>query len=476
MLFVLFVNLLIKAVWIFLIDRNVQIRTGYEQYGSYQAFFNLGLIFQILLDFGLTQYSSKKIAAHHTRIRYLFSSMLWLRMILGVVYLVTVFAFAWMLGYRQAQLYLLSGVLVIQLLNSMLVFVRSNIAALQYFKTDGVLAVVDRLLMILVCGSLLVLPQVAGGFRIEWFVWTQIGSYFVALLVAFIVLIRIAPSKIHFYFRPGLFRSVARESMPYALLVLLMSVYMRSDTVMIERLCGAQGKYQAGLYASAFRLLDVCNIFGLMFAGVLLPVFSGMIARKEAVAPLLRLAVNIMMPVAFTASVIASFWNADIMNMLYHKGMHAGDGMLFAVLMWAFPPYCLMYIYSTLLTANGSTRQLNAISAFIVVLNLSLHYLLIRHFLALGAAWTVLITEWLVAACVIIAAHRTFALPHNLRWIATHLLFLGTLAALAAVVRQFIPQSLLAIAVTLVFSVLLLFVFRFWTISSLKALMSRRDA
>lgn len=473
-LFVLVVNLLIKAVWIFFIDRTVQLRTGYEQYGSYQALFNLGLIFQILLDFGLTQYASKKIAAQPTRIRYLFSSMFWLRMILGVSYWLIVFGFAYILGYRDRQLYLLSGVLGIQFLNSMLVFLRSNVAALQYFKTDGVLAVVDRVLMILLCGSLLAFPAVFGAFRIEWFVWSQVACYFVAVVLAFAVLLRLSPAGIHFYFRPGLFKSVLKESMPFALLVLLMSVYMRSDSVMIERLGGADGTYQAGLYASAFRLLDVCNIFGLMFAGVLLPVFAGMLARKEPVAPIVRLSVNIMLPLSFIVAVIAIFWGNDLMQLLYHKN-DSRQGVLFALLMWTFPPYCLMYIYSTLLTANGNLRRLNSLSAGIVVLNLSLHYFLIREYQAIGAAFTVLICEWLIAGAVILSAHRIFSLPHNFRWLATHILFVCSLLFSGFLCHKFVAVPMMAIACMLTISALLLFAFRFWTLASLKALLRSRE-
>ena len=88
--FVLAVNILVKAVWIFLIDRNVQIRVGYEAYGAFQALFNLGMIFQILLDFGLTQYTSKQIAADHNRIADLFSSMFWARVLLSGLYMVIV--------------------------------------------------------------------------------------------------------------------------------------------------------------------------------------------------------------------------------------------------------------------------------------------------------------------------------------------------------------------------------------------------
>lgn len=472
--FVLAVNILVKAVWIFLIDRNVQIRVGYESYGAFQALFNLGMIFQILLDFGLTQYTSKEIAADHNRIAELFSSMFWARILLSGLYMIIVLSIALGIGYDTSQITLLVAVLGILAFNSMLAFVRSNVAALHYFKIDGVLAVVDRLLMIFVCGALLLLPRFAHDFKIEWFVYSQIACYAAAVLIAFIVLFKISPVAIHFTFKPQIIKKVVVQSAPFALLVFLMSIYMRADSVMIERLCGNEGKMQAGIYASAFRLLDVANIFGIMFAGMLMPIFSRMFAQQENIAPTVRTSVNIMMPLSFVVAVSAMFFGNDVMQFLYHKASAAGDGKIFALLMWSFPAYCLMYIYSTLLTAKGNIHLLNKISAVIVAVNLLLHYVLITQFQAVGAAITVVITEWLVAALVIYFAHRQCSLPHNYKWLAMHFGFVMTVLLLGYTITLLPLGWMTQLGILLMGSLFLLFVFRFWSWANIKELLGRK--
>jgi O-antigen/teichoic acid export membrane protein len=475
LVFVLAVNILVKAVWIFLIDRNVQIRVGYESYGAFQALFNLGMIFQIVLDFGLTQYTSREIASNPNRIGAIFSSMLWARILLSIVYSVVVVAVAFLLDYQMEQIVLLIAVLGILSLNSMLVFLRSNVAALHFFKTDGVLAVIDRLLMIVVCGALLIIPSWAKNFRIEWFVWSQIACYALAVVIAFFVLFRLTPVPIHFSFKSKVILKVLKQSAPYALLVFLMSIYMRSDSVMIERLCGDEGKMQAGIYASAFRLLDVANIFGVMFAGMLMPIFSKMFAQKENIAATVRTSVNIMMPLSFITAIVALFYGNEIMELLYHKSSTQNDGKIFSLLMWSFPAYCLMYIYSTLLTAKGSIALLNKLSVFIVIVNLSLHYLLIPQFKAIGAAYTVLVSEWLVAVLVILYAHRQCSLPHNYRWLMGHLGFVLCLLAAAFFSYSLIMEWTTRIVILIVVSFLLLFLFRFWSIQSVKELLQRKQ-
>ena len=61
-LLLILLNVLVKPVWILLIDRNVQLLTGHETYGLYNALMNLSLIFSILLDMGITNYNNKRIA------------------------------------------------------------------------------------------------------------------------------------------------------------------------------------------------------------------------------------------------------------------------------------------------------------------------------------------------------------------------------------------------------------------------------
>ncbi len=475
LVFILLVNILVKTIWIFFIDRNVQLQVGYASYGAFQALFNLGLIFQILLDFGLSQCNSKEIATDPKRIRVLFSSMFWTKLILILVYTMIVLSVAYLLGYSGIQIKLLLAVLAIHSLNAMATFLRSNIAAMHYFRTDGVLAVVDRLLMIIVCGALLILPQFTQQFKIEWFVASQIASYFLAAVIAFFVLLKLSPVAIHFSFRPKMIKKILKHSAPYALLVFLMSIYMRSDVVMIERLCGTAGKLEAGIYISAFRLLDVANIFGLMFAGMLLPIFAKMIAQKESLNEIIKTSVNIMLPISFAVAVFALFFGTEIMQLLYHKESNAQDGKILGVLLSSFPAFCLMYIYSTLLTANGSMRMLNKISLFIVCVNLILHYLLISSYQSMGAACGVLATEWLVALLVIVAAHKIFALPHNYKWLFSHIGFIIALLIFATILHFSHLDWFFQFAILFICTLVLLFTFRFWSVATFKELISRKD-
>jgi O-antigen/teichoic acid export membrane protein len=479
-LFIIAVNVLVKPIWVLFIDRTVQITVNPASFGTYQALFSLGIIFQTLLDFGISNYNSRTISQNPERLPELFPAMLSARLALMVVYMIVAYSFGYLLGYRGWELLMLLGVLLIHSLNALVSFVRSNVSALHRFKTDALLSVTDRLLMIIVCGFLLLYPPTARIFKIQWFVITQIVCYFIAAVAGYVVLRRIGKVKLRFSFNLTEIAGIMRSSFPYALLIFLMSVYNRADAVMIERMC-ADGKIQAGIWVAAFRLLDMANIFGLMFATMLLPVFGRMLSQKADVQPIVKLCVNMMLPFSVMVAVAGVFFGEDIMYLLYHKSdlyqSHAWHyRIVFSGLMLSFPAWCLMYVYSTLLTANGSLKTLNIIAFAGVLFNLSLNYYLVPRYKAFGGAITSLATQSALALVFIVYAVRILKLPLNVKWVMAHLGY----TALVAILGYGLVHSLDALGKPvqlILFGAMcagLMFVFRFVSINNLKQLANKK--
>ncbi len=477
-LFVIAVNILVKPIWVFFIDRNVQNTVMGGSYGTYQALLSLSIIFQIVLDFGITSYNTRTVAQNPDKLQTLFPSMLSARVVLILVYMLLALSLGWILGYRGAELTLLVGVLLIQALNALVSFLRSNIAALQKFKTDGVLSVTDRFLMILICGFLLTYPPTAHHFRIEWFVITQVVCYFITAVVSYFILRRIGNVKLKFAFHGPTIFKIVRQSFPYALLIFQMSIYNRADVMIMERMC-VDGKNQASIWAAAFRLLDQANMFGLMFATILLPLFGRMLSQKQDVQHIVKLCVNMLLPASFVVAIAGIFFSGDIMHLLYHKSQLYGTmpgnySMVFAVLIASFPAWCMMYVYSTLLTANGSLKILNVIAFAGVVINLSLNFYLIPRYEALGGAITSFITQTALAITFLVFASRVVKLPFNARWAFSHIGYLALVLCLAYAVTSVLHSAswLLQLGAFGGICVALMFVFRFVSVSSIKQISS----
>ena len=187
--FLLFLNLLIKPFWILGIDVGVQNHVGAESYGLYFAVFNFTYMFNILLDMGTTNFNNRNIARNNQLLDKHLSSIIILRFLLAVFYMLVVFSVALIIGYRGFMLKLLFWTAINQFLSTFLLYLRSNVSALLMFKTDSVLSILDRLIMIILCGILLWGNVTDEPFKIEWFVYSQTLAYVIAIAVALAIVV-----------------------------------------------------------------------------------------------------------------------------------------------------------------------------------------------------------------------------------------------------------------------------------------------
>jgi O-antigen/teichoic acid export membrane protein len=207
-----------------------------------------------------------------------------------------------------------------------------------------------------------------------------------------------------------------------------MSVYNRTDSVFIERLLpGDFGYEQSGIYAMAYRLLDAANQFAMLFAVLLLPIFSRLVKLKERLDQMVRLPFDILISFALILSIGSYFYRFEIMDLLYtinpgetneaYASRIAEAGEIYGLIMFGFIGTSLMYIFSTLLTANGNLLQLNLIAAAGIALNFTLNISLVPLLEAKGAAISCLTTQLFTGVAYAIAVQFRFRFKINLRYL-----------------------------------------------------------
>lgn len=435
LILLLFLNLLIKPIWIFGIDRTVQNTVGDESYGLYFALFNFSMLLNILLDVGITNYNNRNIAQHNFLLPKHLSNIIGLKVILALVYTLFSLGIAAIIGYNNIQFHLLFFLIFNQFLISFTLYLRSNISALHLFRIDSLISVLDRSIMLVICSVLLFTSWTKIRFSINWFVYAQTIAYgLTALITLAIVLSKSGRIKIRFQL--SFFRVFLRKSYPYALLILLMSFYNRIDSVMLERLLPHPiGKQQAGIYAQAFRLLDAVSMFGLLFAGLLLPIFAKMIKQKEHVGPMLKLSFTLLLVPALIIAISSAFYNTEIMAALYNSNIEHSSDVL-GILMTGFIGIACTYIFGTLLTANGSMKQLNIMAFCGMLINVILNLILIPRFMAYGSAYASLSTQLFTGFAQLILAITIFKIKPQISFIARICFFAGAIVALGFLSKQ----------------------------------------
>ncbi|MFT7298120.1 MAG: O-antigen/teichoic acid export membrane protein [Sphingobacteriales bacterium] len=404
LLLLLMINIIIKPVWLLGIDRGVQNLVGPESYGLYYALFNLTFIFSIFADVGLTNYNNRNIAQHHFLLKKYLPDVLALKIILSGLFAIIVIIAGLIMGYSGLSFQLLLWLALNQAINSFILFFRSNISGLQKFKTDSLLSSLDKLLMIIILA-----PVLYGGLEVDLtiktFVLLQTVSLSLTATIAFAVVIFYSGT---ISFKPSLTRmkSILKSAYPFALLIVLMMIYTRLDTVMLERML-PDGAIESGYYAMGYRLLDASSMIAYLFATLLLPMFATMLKKKKSPAPLAGISFSLLFGGSVVLASLCFFQREQIFTLLY-PGTTEYANNLFGLLMMVFVFTSTNYVFGTLLTANGSLKKLNRVAIIGVFINVILNFILIPEYKAEGAVWATIFTQGFTAMAQLIICKKEF--------------------------------------------------------------------
>lgn len=408
LILLLFVNFLVKPIWIFGIDLQVQNQVGAASYGLYASILSLSIIFNITLDLGLSHYTNRNIAQHPDRLVRSFSRLTTLKFFLALVYFILAFGTGAFLGYWHRAFLLLLFLSLNQFLLSLISFFRAHLAGLHHFRADALLSILDKSLTIILCGLFLYTGFFEQGMNVTLFAGLQTLSLGLAALLGFLM-VYLKAGFFTVKFQWGEFIARLRDSFPYALLILLMALYTRVDSVMLQQL---RGDFENGVYAQAFRLLDAANQPAYLFSILLMPMFAGMLARRESVQRLSQLAFSLLVVLTLGLALAAAQNAEGLMGFLYRQ--HAElSAPVFQVLIFSALGFGTTYVFGTLLTAGGKLRLLNAIALTGFGLNVLLNFLLIPRFGAMGAASATVVTQGATAAVQLWWALRSLDLSYG---------------------------------------------------------------
>ncbi|MFT6747206.1 MAG: O-antigen/teichoic acid export membrane protein [Glaciecola sp.] len=407
-----FVNILVKPAWL-LADLMVQRETS-EEYGQYFILFNLSVMLNMFLDFGISNYNNRKVSGNEHNFKSYFSKVFTLRMVLALVYLIALIVAGTLLSYDGINLKILAILGVNQVLLATLTYFRSNLTALGHFKFDSIMSIVDRVVMSAIILSVVFVSSTQ--VSILLFIKVQFIGYFVAVLAAFILLAAtgglVKPSW-SFKFN----KVLLLKSYPYALIVILMSAYSYSDSIMLDQMRD-DGVWENTIYAQSFRILMAANNYTYLIAVLLLPMFSKMLKNKVDVKSLLRLSGSLLIYGTLCLAIMFTLYSHEFVNLLYAHysvdlplldrlttdGIHVINydeitysAKVFSYLLLGIVPMSFNYIYGVLLTAGGKMKILNILSLFGLGANLVLNYMLIPVYGAVGAAVASVITQSICA-------------------------------------------------------------------------------
>ena len=388
----LILNLLIKPVWIFAIDRKVQILIGNAAYGEYFSINNFCLVLYVLADAGISNMLNQKLSFY----KEVDLKKLWVAKIIltGLYILISI-----LIGSaNHLNIDILRYVVFIQAFTSFLVFTRSIITAHQFFITDAMISIIDKSLMIIICGTLIY--SFAGAMDLFLFLKIQLFSTASALLISLMFVFNKQYKQSHV---PQNLKSLLIQLLPFSLILFLMSVHYRIDGFLLLKLFHGNGAVESGIYAKGYRLLDAGNMVGYLAASFLMP----FIARNHNDSLLIKRTVSVIaqsiLTISFSAVLFFLVFGPWI-DLHFYNSYIKYDTRVLQLCMLALPGYYLVHIYSSVFTAKGWYWQLIYVLIVCVLVNLIANIFLIPIYGALGCCLSAILSQYLCGLWLLVKA------------------------------------------------------------------------
>ncbi len=452
-------NVIIKPLWIFGIDRQVQNTVGTAVYGNYFSILNLSIVFSFLLDWGLTIFFNRQLSSQKTNFIDKAGSFLFIKLLFAVIYAALVFLIAKTTGVDNWDILL--SVVLIQIFISLFVFFRAIITAHQWFGTDAWLSVLDKTLMIFLCGSLLYYPSVFGSMTINRFLFTQAACMALAMLCTIAILFRRGVS-FSMTGKTLLSKQLFFSILPFAAIILLMSVHYRLDGFLLERI-HRNGDHEAGIYAGAYRLLDAANMIGYLFASFLLPYIARQWSDKKDIQTVILTSRHFLLMFSVMIITTIFFLAPWIQQVLYHHNGGSGTEVL-QLCIPALIGYSLVQIYGTVMTATGQIVSFCKIMAVAVLINILFNLLLIPTMGAKGCCIAALISQGFCGIATMIFVNRKSGISIHFGSLSIYIFTLAILSGFYYVGNNWIVSKWFLIAAGGMITLLLMIVTKLFTL------------
>jgi len=331
-----------------------------------------------------------------------------------VIYITISFFIAWLFDMHDSQIFFYT--VIIQAFTSLFIFFRSLITANQLFTTDAWLSVLDKSLMILICG-LFLYTSLMRNFNLILFLQIQIACVTFAILISLIILLR--NKLLTSAGGTKKLNEVIVSVIPFALIILFMSTHYRLDGFLLERM-HTRGAYEAGIYAAAYRLLDAANIAGYLVASFLVP----FVARNKDQKQIIQVAVlnsrHFLISLAVLIVSFAVLFAPWIQEVLYYSEDPYHSTILQYCLL-SLPGYFFVHVYGSMLTATGRLKEFITILIWSVVINSALNVFLIPSYGALGCCIAAIVSQVFCGIATYIKATKSSGISYGLKTLLFYL-------------------------------------------------------
>lgn len=362
---------------------------GPDDLGKYYFAISFTTIFAILIDLGFSNVLTREVAKKPEVAQKYLGNILGLKIPLAIMTFGIVAVLSWVFDYPDLTRTLILISSISMIFDSFTLTFFAIMRGHHNLRYESITSIVFQLIVL------------ASGLFSLWLDWGLIwlvGALALASSYNFIYSFSVVKLKTDYSLRPQLdwafIKALGMMTLPFALFAIFQRIYTYVDSILLSSM---SGDYAVGIYQVAFKIINALQFLPMAFAASLYPAFSSYWqSNREQLAVTFERAMNYLLIISLPIS-IGIVTIADKVVLLFKSGY--GEAVLplqvtIASLVFVF----LNFAVGALLNACDKQVINTKIIAFATVACISLNWLLIPQYGALGATIADAVTNTLIFA------------------------------------------------------------------------------
>ncbi len=188
-------------------------------------------------------------------------------------------------------------------------------------------------------------------------------------------------------------KRITIASIPFAVTVILSSIYYSIDIVMLTNMIG---DYATGIYNASYKLISVLTVFYSIYSAVIFPVMSKFYKNDETMLLVsYEKSIKYLMIIIIPIAIATMIYSTDLVHLFYGYKYNEASSVL-SILIWTV---CLLFISgagNTLLNASHKEVSVTKIYLLAAIFNVVMNLILIPRYSFNGAAITTVLSDILI--------------------------------------------------------------------------------
>jgi len=419
---------------------------GQNGFGVYATITTFASFFAILADLGLTLVTVQMISAPGADENKLLGNLLTVRLLSALLFLGAAPLAAIFFPYGAD---VKTGIAIAALSFLFVALNQIMVGLFQKKLTMGRTAIAENLSRVVLLAGIYLVIKNQG--TLLAMLWVTVISSAINFLVHWIL----AQNLVRFKLRYDriIINQIMRRAWPLAVTIAFNLIYLKTDTLILS-LVKSEG--EVGLYAAAYKIIDVLVTLPFMFLGIVLPLLTSSWLKKELdyFKAITQKSFDFLIIIALPLVIGAQFLATDLVKLIAGDEF-AAAGPILQILILAAGLIFVSCLFSHLIIAID--RQTKIIGAYIFtgLTSVALYFFLIPRYSYFGAALGTVYSE----LCITI-----FALYYAKKYIKFNLKLKLTFKSLAASLlmavflafwpSHFFSSSLLSLTTTIILATL----------------------